>query len=112
MIATRHRHDIALGSSPGTSRASISSRAKSTCAYLASVDNAGESTALRDESLTFLIVEQITEAALAIADCAYVLEQGRIALEGRAADLLRNAGRARAYLGQTRESAPSPSVHP
>ena len=55
---------------------------------------------LRDEGLTLLIVEQLAEAALAIADRAYVLEQGRIVLEGRAADLLRNEDVARAYLGR------------
>jgi ABC-type branched-subunit amino acid transport system ATPase component/ABC-type branched-subunit amino acid transport system permease subunit len=58
--------------------------------------------ALRDEGLTLLIVEQLAEAALAIADRAYVLEQGRIVLEGRAADLLQNEQVARAYLGRTR----------
>jgi branched-chain amino acid transport system ATP-binding protein len=58
--------------------------------------------ALRDEGLTLLIVEQLAEAALAIADRAYVLERGRIVLEGRAADLLRNESVARAYLGRTR----------
>src|SRR3989442_8410879 len=58
--------------------------------------------ALRDEGLTLLIVEQLAEAALAIADRAYVLEQGRIVLEGRAADLLQNEEVARAYLGRTR----------
>jgi ABC-type branched-subunit amino acid transport system ATPase component/ABC-type branched-subunit amino acid transport system permease subunit len=57
---------------------------------------------LRDEGLTLLIVEQLAEAALAIADRAYVLEQGRIVLEGPAADLLRNESVARAYLGRTR----------
>jgi branched-chain amino acid transport system ATP-binding protein len=56
--------------------------------------------ALRDEGLTLLIVEQLAEAALAIADRAYVLEQGRIVLEGRAADLLRHENVARAYLGR------------
>jgi len=57
---------------------------------------------LRDEGLTLLIVEQLAEAALGIADRGYVLEQGRIVLEGRAADLLRHADVARAYLGRTR----------
>jgi ABC-type branched-subunit amino acid transport system ATPase component/ABC-type branched-subunit amino acid transport system permease subunit len=57
---------------------------------------------LRDEGLTLLIVEQLAEAALAIADRAYVLEQGRIVLQGPAADLLRNETVARAYLGRER----------
>jgi branched-chain amino acid transport system ATP-binding protein len=37
--------------------------------------------------------------ALRMADRAYVMESGRIALEGRAADLLDNAEVRRAYLG-------------
>jgi branched-chain amino acid transport system ATP-binding protein len=49
-----------------------------------------------------LIVEQMAETALEIADRAYVLEQGRIVLEGPAADLLRNEDIARAYLGRAR----------
>src|SRR5262249_4252196 len=57
---------------------------------------------LRDEGLTLLIVEQLAEAALDIADRGYVLEQGRIVLEGPAADLLRHEEVARAYLGRAR----------
>jgi ABC-type branched-subunit amino acid transport system ATPase component len=57
---------------------------------------------LREEGLTLLIVEQMAESALAIADRAYVLEQGRIVLSGLAADLARNDEVARAYLGRTR----------
>ena len=69
--------------------------------------------ALRDEGLTLLIVEQLAEAALAIADRGYVLEQGRMVLEGRAADLLRNEDVARAYLGRTRASGTeSPGAGP
>ena len=69
--------------------------------------------ALRDEGLTLLIVEQLAEAALAIADRAYVLEQGRIVLEGRAADLLQNESIARAYLGHARALKPeSPAAGP
>jgi ABC-type branched-subunit amino acid transport system ATPase component/ABC-type branched-subunit amino acid transport system permease subunit len=59
---------------------------------------------LRDEGLTLLIVEQLAEAALGIADRGYVLEQGRIVLAGPAADLLRNEDVARAYLGRARRS--------
>jgi ABC-type branched-subunit amino acid transport system ATPase component/ABC-type branched-subunit amino acid transport system permease subunit len=68
--------------------------------------------ALRDEGLTLLIVEQLAEAALAIADRAYVLEQGRIVLEGPAADLLRNENVARAYLGRTRGSPDRDTARP
>jgi branched-chain amino acid transport system ATP-binding protein len=57
--------------------------------------------ALRDEGLTLLLVEQLAEAALEIADRAYVLEQGRIVLSGTAEELRRDERVARAYLGAT-----------
>jgi branched-chain amino acid transport system ATP-binding protein len=44
----------------------------------------------------------MAESALAIADRGYVLEHGRIVLSGAAAELARNEGVARAYLGRTR----------
>jgi branched-chain amino acid transport system ATP-binding protein len=65
---------------------------------------------LREEGLTLLIVEQLAEAALGIADRGYVLEQGRIVLEGPAADLLRNEDVARAYLGRARTSPDDPAT--
>ena len=54
---------------------------------------------LRDEGLTVLLVEQNARAALRIADRGYVLETGRIVLEGTARDLLDNPEVQRAYLG-------------
>ena len=54
---------------------------------------------LRDEGLTLLLVEQLAEAALDIADRAYVLEQGRIVLSGTAEALRRDERVAHAYLG-------------
>jgi branched-chain amino acid transport system ATP-binding protein len=45
------------------------------------------------------MVEQNAALALRMADRAYVMESGRIALSGRAADLLDNAEVRRAYLG-------------
>jgi branched-chain amino acid transport system ATP-binding protein len=54
---------------------------------------------LKDKALTILLVEQNAGAALAIADRAYVLETGKIALSGNANDV-RNDQRVReAYLG-------------
>ncbi|MBQ7170965.1 MAG: ABC transporter ATP-binding protein [Clostridia bacterium] len=49
---------------------------------------------------TVLLVEQNAKKALAAADRAYVLETGRIALEGKASDLMDNAQVRRAYLGE------------
>ncbi len=55
---------------------------------------------LRDEGLTVLLVEQNARAALRTADRGYVLETGRIVLEGTAQDLLNNPEVQRAYLGK------------
>lgn len=49
---------------------------------------------------TVLLVEQNARKALAIADRAYVLETGTIALEGKADDLLNNDSIKKAYLGE------------
>jgi branched-chain amino acid transport system ATP-binding protein len=51
------------------------------------------------EGTTVLLVEQNANAALRLARRAYVLENGRIALEGAAAELSRNEAVRRAYLG-------------
>ena len=55
--------------------------------------------ALKDAATTILLVDQTAQAALAIADRAYVLETGRIALEGRGDELLANERVQQAYLG-------------
>ena len=55
--------------------------------------------ALRDAATTILLVDQNARAALAIADRAYVLEVGRIALSGSGAELLDNPRVQQAYLG-------------
>lgn len=57
-------------------------------------------TRLRDEGNTVLLVEQNARAALAIADRGYVLETGRIIMEGTAENLLSNRDVQRAYLGR------------
>ena len=55
--------------------------------------------AIRAEGATVLLVEQNARGALRIADRGYVLETGRIVLEGSAAALLQNRDVQRAYLG-------------
>ncbi len=57
-------------------------------------------TRLRKEGNTVLLVEQNAKAALAIADRGYVIETGRIVMEGTAEDLLSNREVQRAYLGR------------
>jgi branched-chain amino acid transport system ATP-binding protein len=57
-------------------------------------------TKLREEGNTVLLVEQNARSALKIANRGYVLETGRIILEGTAEDLLANRDVQRAYLGK------------
>ena len=54
---------------------------------------------LREEGITILIVEQNVQHALEIADRAYVLENGRIVLNGSSRELLADEHVRRAYLG-------------
>ena len=54
---------------------------------------------LRDSGLTVLIVEQNVHHVLRTADRAYVLEHGRLVLEGRGEDLLNDERLKVAYLG-------------
>jgi branched-chain amino acid transport system ATP-binding protein len=54
---------------------------------------------LNQDGLTILLVEQNANAALAIAHRAYVLEAGRISLEGSAQDLRSNDKLRASYLG-------------
>ncbi len=49
---------------------------------------------------TVLLVEQNAKKALSIADRAYVLETGKIVLEGKASELLENDAIKKAYLGE------------
>ncbi len=54
---------------------------------------------IKEEGTTVLIVEQNVKQTLAIADRAYVLENGKIALQGTGAELLSNEHVRTAYLG-------------
>ena len=49
---------------------------------------------------TVLLVEQNAKKALSISDRAYVLETGKIVLDGKADDLLNNDSIKKAYLGE------------
>lgn len=55
------------------------------------------------EGTTVLLVEQNAKAALKMADRAYVLETGRVILEGTASELLENKEVQRAYLGKEKK---------
>jgi branched-chain amino acid transport system ATP-binding protein len=54
---------------------------------------------LKEEGITLLLVEQFAKSALEVADYAYVMERGRIAVEGTPAELSRNERVIAAYLG-------------
>ena len=51
------------------------------------------------DGTTILLVEQNANMALSIANRAYVLETGKIVMEGNAADLMQNDDVRKAYLG-------------
>jgi branched-chain amino acid transport system ATP-binding protein len=55
---------------------------------------------LRDEGMTILLIEQDAIAALKIADRGYVMERGRITIEGTAKELLGDDRVRQAYLGK------------
>ncbi len=55
---------------------------------------------LREEGNTVLLVEQNARSALKIANRGYVIESGRIMLQGPAEDLMLNKDIQRAYLGR------------
>lgn len=54
---------------------------------------------LRGEKVTVLIVEQNVNTTLKVADRAYVIEQGRIAMEGTSAELASDDHVQRMYMG-------------
>ena len=56
---------------------------------------------LRDEGITILLVEQDATAALKIADRAYVMDRGRITIEGTGKELLADDRVRQAYLGKS-----------
>ncbi|MBR6186314.1 MAG: ABC transporter ATP-binding protein [Clostridia bacterium] len=59
---------------------------------------------LHEEGITILLVEQNANAALRIADSAYVLETGRITLHGTGKELLDDPQVKEAYLGKSRNA--------
>jgi branched-chain amino acid transport system ATP-binding protein len=54
---------------------------------------------LRDQAVTVLLIEQNVKHTLETADRAYVLENGRVSLEGKCSDLLQTDYVRKAYLG-------------
>lgn len=58
---------------------------------------------IREDGTTVLIVEQNALQTLKIADYAYVLEVGKVSMEGKAEDLISNPQLIEAYLGGKKE---------
>ena len=54
---------------------------------------------LREQGLTILVVEQNVRQTLEISDYAYVLESGRMVMEGRGTELLKDSRLIESYLG-------------
>lgn len=54
---------------------------------------------LRDEGVTVLIVDQMANLALTVADRGYVLESGQVIHAGPATELKNDPAIERAYLG-------------
>jgi branched-chain amino acid transport system ATP-binding protein len=54
---------------------------------------------LRDQGISILLIEQNVRQTLEIADRAYVLENGRVVLQGKSQELLQNDYIKKAYLG-------------
>lgn len=54
---------------------------------------------IKSEGTTVLLVEQNANMALSVADRAYVLEIGKISMQGKASDLMNDEGVRKAYLG-------------
>lgn len=54
------------------------------------------------QGMTVLLIEQNANMALKIADIAYVLETGRIIMNGTGKELLENPDIKAAYLGKTK----------
>jgi branched-chain amino acid transport system ATP-binding protein len=57
--------------------------------------------AVKQRGMTILLVEQMANQALGVADRAYVLETGRITMEGTGRELLANPKIREAYLGKS-----------
>jgi branched-chain amino acid transport system ATP-binding protein len=54
---------------------------------------------IKNGGLTVLLVEQNASLALGLADTGYVLETGRMALQGASSELVKNEHVRKAYLG-------------
>jgi ABC-type branched-subunit amino acid transport system ATPase component/ABC-type branched-subunit amino acid transport system permease subunit len=68
--------------------------------------------AIGDAGVPILLVEQMADLALTVADRGYVLHNGRVVHAGAAADLHKDAALEQAYLGTSQTSVPPASQQP
>jgi ABC-type branched-subunit amino acid transport system ATPase component len=68
--------------------------------------------ALGDAGVPILLVEQMADLALTVADRGYVLHHGRVVQAGAAADLHNDTALEHAYLGTNQTSVPQASQQP
>jgi branched-chain amino acid transport system ATP-binding protein len=59
---------------------------------------------IRDSGTTILLVEQNAKLALSIADYTYIMESGRIVIEGTPEDIKKNEDVQELYLGLSRDA--------
>ena len=55
---------------------------------------------IKDQGITVILVEQNAKKALALCDYAYVLENGKIVMQGQGKELLCDPAVKKAYLGE------------
>jgi branched-chain amino acid transport system ATP-binding protein len=67
---------------------------------------------MRESGISVLLVEQNVRAAVAIADRAYVLDDGKVVYSGAAAEFAADEARVRALAGASAESWSSDPEHP
>ena len=60
--------------------------------------------AMKEQGRTILLVEQNANLALKLADRTYLLELGKVVLEGKSVDILNNPIVKKAYLGATADT--------
>jgi len=65
---------------------------------------------LRDEGYGVLLVEQLVDTAMSVADDVVVIERGRVAYSGPAAGMENTDVIRRAYLGQSTDTAPGSEI--
>ena len=94
-------NDVANRNSPVITVIPLSSKLKKLELPVHIVLTEKECEMLRDEHLedSILLVEQNAQMALSVADRAYVLETGRVVMEGTGAELLTNERGRSAYVG-------------